>query len=220
MAQVFAPGVAESRVLGKIVTNNWAVVLHWGHGSTGSWTQAQMQTLADQVMTAWKTRLLPLQTANTTVNSIQTVDLTDAVQRSALSTVAGSSGTMTGSALPIGTSQMINFKIAQRYRGGHPRCYLPPPSISATSDMDTLTAPHVATLQTAFTNFVSDVVTGMAGAGTTGVVHVVPRYTYSYNDDPNKHKYTKERSGFLGTFTVSAYQASNQIRSQRRRFGK
>lgn len=42
----------------------------------------------------------------------------------------GSAGTFDGGELPAQAAVLVNYQIARRYRGGHPRTYFPPPNQS------------------------------------------------------------------------------------------
>lgn len=52
-------------------------------------------------------------------------------------------GTGPGAGLPNNVATCISWKLQQRYRGGHPRTYLPPPGVDSMSDTRLFSAGHV-----------------------------------------------------------------------------
>ena len=220
MAQVFQPGVAQIRVKGTVGPNRWACVLHFSNGSTAPWTQGGINALASTGRSAWITRIVPHMTSNFFLADVETVDLTDTGDRSAIQTGTPVPGTDANPTSAIGTCFMINFAIARRYKGGHPRVYLPPMAESSAIGGDTWSGPAVDNYKLSFDNWVSDVLAALVGAGVSGAIHVVPRYTYSYSYDAVRHKVVKTRTGANGAPQVISTLGSSQIRTQRRRFGK
>jgi hypothetical protein len=101
----------------------WANVFHVRY-SPGPPTQADMNSLATGLAAAWTSALAPLHSATVSMSGTTVVDLssnvglvgTDATLR------AGTASTTTN--LPANVALVGSFKIARRYRGGHPRMYL------------------------------------------------------------------------------------------------
>jgi hypothetical protein len=218
--QIFQPGVAQLRIKGHVGPNQWAVVQHFSNGSTAPWTQGGINALASTGRSAWITRLMPRTTSNFLLGDTEAVDLTDTGDRSAIQTGAQSPGTLAGSPMAIGTSVMINLNIARRYKGGHPRVYLPPMSTTQGADGDTWEGAGLDATRLAYDNWVSDVLAALATAGVSGALHVVPRYLYAYSYDATRHKVIKTRTGPNGAPQVISTLASSQIRTQRRRYGR
>lgn len=220
MAQIFQPGVAQLRVKGTVGPNQWAIVQHFSNGSTAPWTQGGINALATIGRSAWITRLVPHTTANWNLGDVEAVDLTDTGDRSAIATGALAPGTDPNQEAAIGASFMINFNIARRYKGGHPRVYLPPMAIQSMVAGDTWVGAAADAYKLSFDNWIDDVLVGVADAGQPGALHVVPRYTYSYSYDDKRHKVVKTRTGPNGAPQVIGTLASSQVRSQRRRYGR
>jgi hypothetical protein len=120
-------------------------------------------------------------------------------------------------ALTPGASWLMNFHIAARYRGGHPRCYIPGPSSNNCADGETVSTANQGVLNTAFAGIVGDVVTALPGSGAGAANHCVPRYTYTITDDPVHHKYLRTKSGVIAVYTVQSYSAHGKLAVQRRR---
>lgn len=220
MAVVFQSGVAQIRVKGTVGPNQWAIVNHFSNGTGSAWTQAQVNALANVGRSAWLNRLVQHTTSNFKVADVETVDLTDTGDRSAIQTGTPVGGSLAGAPMGIGTSVMINFNIAKRYKGGHPRIYLPPMSTTECPDGDVWTGAALDAYKLAYDNWVSDVLAGLVSAGISAPLHVVPRYLYSYSYDDKRHKVVKTRTGPNGAPQVIGTLASSQVRTQRRRFGK
>jgi hypothetical protein len=115
---------------------------------------------------------------------------------------------------------MIRHKIGVRYRGGHPRTYLPPSAVINTLDGDNWQAGFVVTVGTNWTAYTAGLQADLNSAGVLTNVQVVPQYTYSYTPDAVKHKFIKQRQGYKGTQPVVSFEVDHSIRSQRRRLGK
>jgi hypothetical protein len=112
---------------------------------------------------------------------------------------------------------MINFKIGARYKGGHPRIYLPIGLGSDTLNNFQWSSAFQTAAETAMVNFVSAVATAINAAGATGANHCVPTYTYEYHDDTVNHKYTRRRIGLKNVYTVQTYDTMQKFGTQRRR---
>lgn len=106
-------------------------------------TAADLTTLLNTLDTAWGTNIQPLQDAATTLTSVTATDLTSSTNPQVVKQEART-GTRVGSGLPAAVSPVLRFKINRRYRGSHPRLYLP-----AGVGTDTSTAQQWTTAFTA-----------------------------------------------------------------------
>lgn len=219
MAPIPAPGVAMARVRGTIGVNPWAVVLHFYNGTATIWSQAQINALATAVSSRWTSGILPQQANNVRYISTLAVDLTDNTQRISETPLGNLPGTGTAESPTLASCILISHRIASRYRGGHPRSYLPPPSKAQVTDGDNWQSAFVSTMQTAWNSFVSGVITDIGAAGVSSGSLCAPRYTYSYTADNVKHKFVKTRTSYQGPFPISSSVVSSKIATQRRRLG-
>lgn len=124
------------RLLGKTPSGtNWANVLH--AKVTGSLTQTTLDTVANSIGGFWLSRLGP---ACIITTALQTVEVTDISTRNGLQGISttGWNGTLSGTALPAQVAVCLSLKVAQHYRGGHPRMYLPGVGSTATTNGSTL----------------------------------------------------------------------------------
>lgn len=117
-------------------------------------TVADLNTLAGTIAAAWGTNLSPQTNTGVTLTGIT---LTDLASASGAQTVTSQSrvGTLAGTAMSAGIAMIVKFKINRRYRGGHPRFYLPGRvTADLASSTNWLTASTTA-LATAFGAFIT-----------------------------------------------------------------
>ena len=88
-------------------------------------TVADLQSVGTSIGNAWNTNIAPLCHANVTMNQVDLVDMTN--RGAAIATVTGLAhpGTRAGTDNPNAVACVVSWKINHRYRGGHPRSYLP-----------------------------------------------------------------------------------------------
>lgn len=219
MAFVPAPGVAQFRLVGTVGGNPWAVVLHMFNNTSNTWTQPAITALANTAQSSAVTNLIPRWTGQVIVNYADAVDLSDQTLRYAKTTANPATGTGIGSMPTLGTCLMINHRALQRYRGGHGRTYFPGGPVADSVNSDTWSASAVNTWTTAFNNWRDAIYAALTSAGVSSASICIPRYSYTYTNDSNHHKWTKEKSAFITAGVVNTSVVNNQIRSQRRRLG-
>jgi hypothetical protein len=207
-----APGVAQAVITQHMAGHKMNNVLHFYHGSTSPWSQSDLQSVANTLFTQWCNVWKNQMASNTTYQSVACVDLTNTTPVSATSTGAAVTAVGTGATSP-GLSLMVQFNIASRYRGGHPRCYLPPfESGALTANEDQWISAALTAAAAGFATIVTAIV-----AAVPGVTHCVPRYTYLTSVDSSGKKINRVKNGYIGQFTVQSYTALPPVRSQRRR---
>lgn len=207
-----APGVAQTVITQHIAGHKANNVLHWYHGSSSPWTVSDMQTLCNTLFTQWTNVWKNQMASNIAYQNVAGVDLTNTTPVSATSTGTAVTAVGTGVSNP-GLSLMVSFNIGSRYRGGHPRCYLPPfQSTAMTTNEDQWIPSALTAAVNGFVTMVSAVV-----AALPGVTHCVPRWTYLTSVSSDGKKIIRTKNGYLNQFTVSSYTALAPVRSQRRR---
>jgi len=143
---------------------NWAIITHWLYtGSAPS--DGNCDGFAVNFMNAWVTEMIPLQCTDMSTASCQVTDLTSSSsgQGSYDHVVAG---TRSGDVIPAGASMLAQYSQALRWRGGHPRQYLP---VGVTTDLlntSEWTAGFTTTCATAW-SAVLGTFTGATQGGTT-----------------------------------------------------
>jgi hypothetical protein len=115
--------VVKIRLLGKMPGGtNWANVLH--AQVQGVKSTATLNTCALNIRGYWSTDLAPLINLGVTLSTVEITDLTSRSGAQGVDTV-GAAGTLSGVAAPNSVAACLTLKIPNRYRGGHPRMYLP-----------------------------------------------------------------------------------------------
>jgi hypothetical protein len=206
------PGVAQTVVTAHIAGHKANMVWHFSHGGTGPWNGTDLNTLVNTLFGSLNTRMKTTFASNVVFNNIAAVDLTNDTPAIATSTGAQFNCTGIGPATPS-LCFMVNFNIAKRYKGGHPRTYMPPlASNSMSAGEDQWQPANITTALTNFANVISDVTVAIPGA-----TNVVPLYNYTVSTNPSTGKVTREKDSLKGVFVVTSYTGNPPIRSQRRR---
>lgn len=118
------PSVIKVEFIGTYQSNTWAIIHHFQYSGSAP-TVAQLNTLGAQLATDFGNNLLSGQVSQHV--SLLTVKLTDLSSNTGASTEVPvlEAGTNTSTDLPTNVAIGVSWSIAQRYRGGHPRSYLP-----------------------------------------------------------------------------------------------
>lgn len=218
MPTVLAPGVAQTVFSGHIGAQPWASIMHWQIGSTTApWTLANLQLLCDSCHNSYSTEWAAQIGNNVHMEQVAGVDLGTTTPVATVSAGAPIVGSAPGQLEPSSLCDTVLYKINSRYRGGHPRGYWPFCSQSNLVNESQFTPAHITFVQTQFAAMVTAIVGAFGTAGSTTLLHVVPRYTYTYTNDTIRKKYVKERTGYIGTFPVQGYTLRQTVGSQRRR---
>lgn len=151
------PGVLRIALRGAFGTGEWANIYHFAF-SGGPATDPDCATMASQTRTAWGTNFLGAYPPIVTLTSVTVEDLTSS--SAGVGAWAGSDiGTGTSRPVPANVCMLVKHTIGRRYRGGHPRTYLPGPNDAILSTPTQWDASAVATIQGFFNTFISDVET-------------------------------------------------------------
>lgn len=125
------PAVNHGLKVTLIGTNQGTVWQNsWHYIYTGAdVTQAELFTLNNLILSAWQTSIAPLVNTLATLNKCNTVDLTSDQAPTAYTTLttptAGTRALGTAGALPTSVACVVSELVQLRYRGGHPRMYMP-----------------------------------------------------------------------------------------------
>jgi hypothetical protein len=141
-----------------------ANVLHVGY-SGGPPVSGDLNTLATALVAGWWTGpTAELWSSETTFMGMRLTDLssdTGAVGEEPVE----DPGTNTEGVMPAQACTLINFQIVRRYRGGHPRMYLPAPAFGFQDGPAAWLSTYLTAVTTAFGGYVA--ATGVATAGDT-----------------------------------------------------
>lgn len=111
-------------------------------------------------------------------------------------------GTVGGTSHSGQVALLISFQIGVRYKGGHPRCYLPQPSVGATQGVsnDEVTTAVQTNVLTAYNAMIGGMKNNATLGGQTQVI-------YRHRTDPVN----------AATFQFASLTVQNQTATQRRR---
>lgn len=118
------------RLVGTFYTRPWNNILHVQYSGSAP-TSGQLITYCNSVSNAWSTNIAPICPTVVTLTLVQATDLTNAASASGESVVTVP-GTLAGQPLSIQVALVISWSINLRYRGGHPRSYIPAGVVAET----------------------------------------------------------------------------------------
>lgn len=180
---------------------------------------ADMATFVLNVSGAWGTNIAPLEDTATSLTSVQGTDLTSATGAQAINSIARP-GTRAGTGLPAAVSPVIRFKVARRYRGGHPRMYVPAGVGTDTTNAQQWTSAFLTALLNGWQAFITNIGTGPpASFGTLSHVNVSYFQGFTNKTFPSGrvHAVPSLRIGGPAVDTVISYSINPNFASQRRR---
>lgn len=93
---------------------------------------ADLTTLQTAILAAWQNRLKRDISSDWSIDHIVSTDLQTSTSPQSTTTSAVA-GTDASQSLPAGTATLVSAAIPRRYRGGHPRLYLPYPGFDQIS---------------------------------------------------------------------------------------
>lgn len=181
-----------------------------------------LNAFATTALAAFATALAPSTGDDKTFASLEAVDLSSPT--SAVATVTlGTAGALTGAPLPADVAMVMSGTVARRYRGGHPRSYLPVGDVTKLNTdvqwgSDFLTAVH-----TAWIGFITAIGgAGWAGAGTVAPVNVSYYHLFHNVEFPSGRvaSIPSLRVGGPLVDLITAYVARPRLGTQRRRIGR
>lgn len=121
------PGVVKiivNGLTGAAIDRIWNNVFHAQYGGTPP-SETQLNGIAGNLYNAWiDTGILSQQTVDTTLESVEVVDLSSDMGASGFAALGPSTGTNGEDPLPAQVCTLISYEQDLRYRGGHPRSYL------------------------------------------------------------------------------------------------
>lgn len=181
-------------------------------------TGANCITLATDIAAAWSSHLAGVQ--NEDFNLVE-VDVLDLATEMGLSGqwLGSDPGTRAGTGLPFQCAMNVEFGIAERYRGGKPRMYLPGGVEADLADGAHWGDTFVGDVNTAVTAFFAEIEALSIGAmGTLNHVNLsyYSGFTNITNSSGRERAVPKYRAAAL-VMNVTGYSAKAEISSQRRR---
>lgn len=215
-----APKVLQLAVLthANNVDDVFVNKVHYQYTGTAP-TPGQLASFATTVLTAWGSAFAPSMTDEKQFVGLDAVDLSSPT--SATAEVTDSiSGTLTGTVLPADACFVLSATVARRYRGGHPRIYLPLGAGVSLLSGRTWTTAFVGVVETANAGLVTAIEgAGWAGAGTLSPVNVAYYHGYTLVTYPSgrSRDVPTVRPGGPLIDPITGYVGRQQLGSQRRR---
>lgn len=147
----------------------------WGHVSgSGTPTPSQMDAFALTFITTWGDDLSPLISTSAAYVSCEATYWVDDESVVRGTGIHSTSGDATGSPLPANCAVVISWRtLASSYRGGHPRSYLPAPTMTQVANQNEFTGGFISGANTAVAAFllhVADMSVISAGDFTLGTL--------------------------------------------------
>lgn len=157
-----APGVVKLIFKGTNQNQPWVNTFHI-RGGVGNYSSSEMEALATAMHSAYFNAFIPQLNAQTVLLTTQAIDLTSRQSYVGVEDIPHA-GTATATQFPaLQVAYCISWLIVDRYRGGHPRMYLPAASVADFTGGRTLTGAKQGQLQNAASGFltaVSDLTVG------------------------------------------------------------
>jgi hypothetical protein len=182
---------------------------------------ADLTTLAGDIETAYATHLVGLWAVNFTLTEIDCLDITTEMGNSGTWT-GTEAGSRTGSTLPDQCCTNVEFDVAERYRGGKPRIYLPPGVSGDLATVSTYSSDFVDLVNTDMALAFAEI-TGLSVGSLGTLTHVLLSYYKGYNTStppwrgPGFKYPPKYRSPNAISMDIKGYACKRIIGSQRRR---
>lgn len=180
---------------------------------------ADVNAICNTAAAAWNTDLAGLHSNSVTLTQVTAVDLSSetGVTTEGTYSHAGTRGT---AYLPDDVAAVIAFHIAARYRGGHPKVYLPAGLESDVATLGQWGSTFIAAAQTGFSNFITAVL-ATSGLSITLDNHVglslYKGFRTTGPDAEGRLHYPPKYRDSAVTYNVTSYTCSKTIGSQRRR---
>jgi hypothetical protein len=181
-------------------------------------TAGNCSTLATDFAAAWATHISPVLAANVALNE---VDVLDIATDSGLSGqwTGSDAGGISGATLPWQCAMNIEFDIARRYRGGKPRCFLPPTAAAGLADDSHWSTGTISSVNTGFAAFISEIEALSVGSVGT-LAHVNLSYYKGFTNITNSSGRERAVPTYRATAlhdVIEGYGLKAVIGSQKRR---
>ena len=187
----------------------------------GALSQADAATWCASMRSNWITHMGAHMANQVTLYKTVLTDLTSASAAQAIDTTTGAFAAGTSADI-AGLSAVIQLKLARRYRGGHPRIYLPGVRATDVANLNQLTGGLISSLVTDIGAFISAVLTAVPVAAAPAT-HVNVSYFQGFHNITLPSGRTRSVPTLRGTpvvDTVLSYGVNPTLGMQRRRIGQ
>lgn len=193
------------RLVGTYFFRPWNNILYINYSATAP-SAANLNTYAAAVANAWQVNVAPLCNTAVSLTAVDVVDIASNTGASGTASVA-IPGTLTGQALPIQAAMVASWHINFRYRGGHPRSYVPAGVPASTVNGNTWTSAFLTSAVAGMSGFLTQMNGISLAAGSTFMISVSFRTLNAPRPTPIKN-------------TITAVSVHPRLDTQRRRLGK
>jgi hypothetical protein len=199
--------VIKIQFAGTYGATKWVNVMHVKY-TPGPPVQADMNSLANSLRTAWVTNLAPIMVSTVALSTVTLTDLSSLSGLVAANSAGGNGSVSPTTQLPANVAMVLSLKIARRYRGGHPRAYLPGMSQANTSNANQFGAGFVTSSTTSANAFLT-AVNALTFTSMTTIALCAVSYFSGHVLRPIPQ-----------VDLISSVLVHNRVDSQRRRLGK
>jgi hypothetical protein len=216
MPFIAVPGVAQFNVKGVIESHVFQNIWYYSQPTSQTlWSTAQLNTVCDAIMAglALASGVASLTNPAVSWTNVTAVDLSTSTPATGANSHATVSGTATAGAVPPSVCVVVSNVTGDRYRGGHPRTYMPPMSSSfLDANNDAWNTTQVGQYQTAYQNVHDNVFSSVSG-----IFQCIPRYNYTYTDNTTKRKWEHQKASLNHVAHVVTWRVRPAIGYQTRR---
>lgn len=163
-----AAAIVRIRVGGTIDTEVFNNIFHVQY-SGGAPSVVSLSSVCSDFATAYNDNFLALIPTSVTVTTVEAQDLTTPLASQA-SISFSEAGTRSGTSFPNNVAVCVSWKINVRYRGGHPRTYLPGGVLADLNGGNRWSDAFVTAAEGAADSFLDDVNAITAGGSTYKLV--------------------------------------------------
>lgn len=208
------PNVIKATIEGVTsFLKNWNTLFHFLY-TGGPPTEANLVSLAAEVLSFFQTNFLPSTPPSTTIATAMVTDLSTVMMPTAVVTNS-MPGTSTADKLPANCAVLFNWNVGMRYRGGHPRNYIYTGADENLLNESQWNTAFLDTMATAMNNFMGDL-TDVTFGSTTIVEPVMVSY---FGGVPTIGGVSQRRAVPL-VLPITMGRVNPFIASQRRRIGR
>src|SRR5262245_42812422 len=153
--------VAKVRLIGTNQSTEFNNIIHVQY-SGGAPTSGTLSSLANSIGTAWNSTIAPICNTSCALTQVIAIDLASPTGNEGSATV-NHVGTRAGTLMPVNVAVVFSFHVQLRYRGGHPRMYVPggvSSDISAGHLWNTVSQQAFATAASTFLSQVNAITIG------------------------------------------------------------
>lgn len=163
-----APGIVRLRVVGTVNGTTFNNIFHLQYSGSAP-SVANLNAVCTDVLSAWGTHFSPLCPSTVVLANADAADLTNAGAATGEATDT-TAGTRAGTPLPNNVACCVTWHINNRYRGGHPRSYIPAGVIADVSGGNRWSDAFVTAMNSAAAAFLAAVNAISVGGSTYKLV--------------------------------------------------